>query len=100
MRQLVTMSALMAALSIGAAADANAWTRSGSVTGWRGTATVHASGGCAYGACSRQITRSGPYGYSVSRQGSVACASGACVGSRTTTGPYGNTVVRYGTFYR
>jgi hypothetical protein len=40
MTKLIALSTLAAALSVGAAADANAWTRSGTVTGPRGTSTV------------------------------------------------------------
>lgn len=96
----LALPALAILLSVAAAADAHAWERSGSVTGARGTATVHGSGSCAGGACSRQITRTGPTGYSMSRQGSVACAGGSCTGSRTTTGPRGNMVYRQGSISR
>lgn len=100
MTKFMTMSALAAVLSMAAAVDANAWTRNGSVTGWRGTATVDASGSCANGTCSRQITRTGPYGYNMSREGSVTCFDGTCTGNRTTTGPRGNTVTRQGSVSR
>jgi uncharacterized low-complexity protein len=100
MKKLLTMSALAAVLSIAVVADANAWTRSRSVTGWRGTASLSASGSCANGTCSRQITRTGPYGNSMSRQGSVTCGGGTCTGSRTTTGPNGYTVTRQGSVTR
>lgn len=96
----LTLSALAALLSLAAAAEAHAWERSGSVTGPRGTVTVHGSGSCAGGSCSRQVTRTGPNGYSMSRQGSAACANGSCSGSRTTTGPRGNTVYRQGSISR
>ncbi|TCU79012.1 hypothetical protein EDE08_101795 [Bradyrhizobium sp. R2.2-H] len=94
MKKLLTMSALAGVLSVAVVADANAWTRSRSVSGWRGTASVNASGSCANGTCSRQITRTGPHGNSVSRQGTVTCSGGVCTGSRTTTGPNGNSVTR------
>lgn len=100
MTKLLTLAALAAALSIGTAVDANAWTRNGWVHGWRGTASVHASGGCANGTCSRQITRTGPDGNSFNRQGSVSCGGGSCTGTRPTTGPRGNTVTRQGTVSR
>lgn len=100
MRSLTTLSALAAVLSFAVATDANAWSRSGSVTGPRGTATVQGSGSCAGGACSRSVTRTGPYGYSVSRQGTVSCANGVCTGSRATTGPRGNTIYRQGSVSR
>lgn len=100
MKKLMTMSALAAVLSMAAVADANAWSRNGTITSWRGTATVSGSGACEDGTCSRQITRTGPYGNSMSREGSVTCAGGTCSGSRTTTGPRGNTVIREGTVSR
>lgn len=100
MTKLIVYSAVAAALSIGVAADANAWTRSGTATGWRGTSSVNASGSCANGSCSRQITRTGPYGNSVTRQGTASCANGTCSGTRTTTGPNGGTVTRQGSISR
>lgn len=100
MLRFLTLASGAAILTISAAADANAWTRNGSVTGWRGTGTVNAYGSCAGGSCSRSITRTGPYGYSMSRQGSGSCAGGVCSGTRTTTGPRGNSVTRQGTIYR
>jgi hypothetical protein len=100
MTKLIALSTLAAALSVGAAADANAWTRSGTVTGPRGTSTVQGSGSCSGGTCSRSVTRTGPNGNSVTRQGSASCAGGVCTGSSTTTGPNGNTVYRQGTVSR
>jgi hypothetical protein len=100
MAKLIAVSALAVALSVGAAADANAWTRTGSVTGARGTFSVQGSGSCANGTCSRSVTRTGPYGNSVTRQGTASCAGGVCAGSRTTTGPGGNTVYRQGSISR
>jgi hypothetical protein len=96
MTKMIATSMLFAALMVGAATDANAWTRSGTFTGPRGTSTVNVTGGCANGTCSRQVTRTGPYGYSYTRQGSASCANGVCTGSRVTTGPYGNSVYRQG----
>ena len=100
MKKLLTTFALAAAMGTVATADASAWTRNGSVTGWRGTATVYGSGSCANGTCSRQVTRTGPYGHSANRQGTVSCANGTCTGSRTTTGPRGYTVTRQGSVSR
>ena len=100
MTRFIALSALATALIIGAAADANAWTRAGSVTGPRGTSSVQGSGSCAGGTCSRSITRTGPYGNSVTRQGTVSCAGGVCTGSRQTTGPNGQTIYRQGTVTR
>ncbi|MBP2561324.1 hypothetical protein J2T08_002240 [Neorhizobium galegae] len=91
------LASTFALLSVG---QANAWTRDGSVSGPRGTASVHANGNCASGSCSRSVTRTGPNGYSMSRNGSASCDGGTCTGSRTTTGPRGNTVTRSGSFHR
>jgi hypothetical protein len=91
------LAGTFALLSVG---QANAWTRDGSISGPRGTASVHANGGCTGGSCSRSINRTGPDGYSMSRSGSVSCDGGYCNGSRTTTGPRGNTVTRSGSFHR
>jgi hypothetical protein len=71
MKKLILTTAMIGALSVAAVADANAWTRSGTVTGPRGTSTIQGSGGCANGTCSRSVTRTGPYGNSVTRTGSV-----------------------------
>ena len=100
MTRFLMLAAGAAVLILASVADANAWIRSGSVSGWRGTGSVSASGSCAGGSCSRSITRTGPYGYSMSRQGSASCAGGMCSGTRTTTGPRGNSVTRQRTFYR
>lgn len=100
MTRFIMLAAGAATLTFAAVADAHAWTRSGTVSGWRGTGSVNAHGSCGGGSCSRSITRTGPYGYSMSRQGSASCAGGVCSGSRTTTGPYGNSATRSGTFYR
>ncbi|MCF3641288.1 hypothetical protein LXM94_15040 [Rhizobium sp. TRM95111] len=89
------LAGLFAVVAVGEAA---AWTRSRSVTGWHGTASVNAHGNCAGGTCSRSVSRTGPYGYSASRSGSVSCdgPSQTCSGSRTTTGAHGGTVHREG----
>lgn len=100
MTRFIMLAAGAATLTFATVADAHAWTRSGSAAGWRGTSSVTAQGGCGGGSCSRSITRTGPYGYSMSRQGSASCAGGVCSGTRTTTGPYGNSATRSGTFYR
>lgn len=70
MKKLLTMAALAGSLSVATMAEANAWTRSGTVTG--------------------------PNGNSVTRSGSGGCAGGVCTGTRTTTGPRGNSVTRSG----
>jgi hypothetical protein len=100
MTRLISLSALAAVLTLAFAADASAWTRYGTVTGPYGTGSVSASGTCYNHTCSRSVVRTGPYGNSVSRQGSATCANGVCTGTRTTTGPYGGTVVRHGSVSR
>jgi hypothetical protein len=99
-KTILAASSLAVVLSFAAAADANAWTRATTVTGPRGTSTVSASGACANGVCSRQVTRTGPNGYSVSRQGWAQCAGSVCTTSSVTTGPRGRSVYRSGVIYR
>jgi hypothetical protein len=99
-KTILAASSLAVVLSFAAAADANAWTRATTVTGPRGTSTVTASGACANGVCNRQVTRTGPRGYSVSRQGSAQCAGGVCTTSSVATGPYGGTRYRSSVIYR
>ena len=71
MKKLIAMSTLAGALSIAAAADASAWTRSATSAGPRGTSSVQASGSCANGSCSRSVTRTGPAGNVYTRQGTI-----------------------------
>jgi hypothetical protein len=99
-KTILAASSFAVALSFMATADANAWSRSTTVTGPRGTATVTASGSCANGVCTRQATRTGPRGYSVSRQGTAQCAGGVCTTSSVVTGPYGGTRYRSSVIYR
>ncbi|MEM9761244.1 MAG: hypothetical protein AAF968_01820 [Pseudomonadota bacterium] len=100
MTKFFTIPAIALTLSLGAAAEASAWERKGSFTGWRGTSTVDASGNCSGGSCSRGITKTGPNGYSFSRQGSGSCADGGCSGSRTTTNRRGQSFTREGSISR
>jgi uncharacterized low-complexity protein len=72
MKKLFLMSAVIGSLSVAAVADANAWTRSATSTGPRGTSSVQASGSCANGTCSRSATRTGPAGNTYTRQGSIS----------------------------
>jgi hypothetical protein len=72
MTKLLLTSACIGALSIAAIADANAWTRSGSATGPRGTSSVSVTGGCANGTCTRSVTRTGPAGNTYTRQGTIS----------------------------
>jgi len=72
MKKLFLMSAVIGSLSVAAVADANAWTRSATSAGPRGTSSVQASGSCANGTCSRSATRTGPAGNTYTRQGSIS----------------------------
>lgn len=100
MTKLLAASALGAVLSLAAVADANAWTRDRSFHGPRGSASLHGSGSCSGGSCSRSMVRTGPYGRTFSREGSASCSGGTCSGSRTTTGPAGRTWTREGSISR
>jgi uncharacterized low-complexity protein len=71
MKKLFLTSAMIATLSIAAAAEASAWTRSGTSTGPRGTSSVQATGSCANGSCTRNVTRTGPAGNTYTRTGTV-----------------------------
>jgi hypothetical protein len=93
--------ALSALLIGGAASDAKAWTRTGTVTTQRGTYTRTASGSCGGGTCSRSASVTGPNGHTVSRSGSISRTGPYRYAyTRTTTGPYGNSVTRSGWYRR
>lgn len=92
--RIATLTALTGVLAASAVTDAFAWSRHGTVSGPRGTASVHAHGNCSGNSCSRSIRRTGPYGYSATRTGSVSCSGHSCSGSRTTTLPSGRTIHR------
>ena len=72
MKKLVLTTAFIGALSVAAIADANAWTRSRTATGPRGSSSVSVTGGCASGTCTRSATRTGPAGNTYTRQGSIS----------------------------
>ena len=72
MKKLVLTSAFIGAPSVAAIADANAWTRSGTATGPRGSSSVSVTAGCANGTCTRSATRTGPAGNTFTRQRSVS----------------------------
>lgn len=100
-RTLIATASLAGLMAVGMVAEANAWTRSGTVTTARGTYTVQGGGACAYGSCSGARTVTGPYGNAVTRQGTVTrTAPGAAVYSGSVTGPNGGTVYRQGTVRR
>jgi len=72
MKKLVLTSAFIGALSVAAIADANAWTRSGTASGPRGTSSVNVTGSCANGSCTRSATRTGPAGNTYTRQSTIS----------------------------
>lgn len=83
------------------AADANAWTRSGSATGPRGgTWSSQGSGSCSGGSCSHSGTVTGPNGGTSSYGGSTSCSGGSCTHNGTVTGPNGGTRSRTTTWSR
>ena len=100
--KLSLLSILLAALmSLAAIPQASAWSRSGSVTTWRGTYYGQGSGGCAGGTCSRTRSVTGPYGGTVSRVGSITrTGSGSYSYTQTYTGPNGHGATRSGSIRR
>lgn len=99
MNKLV-VAAIAGALSLASMAEASARSRSVAVYGPRGVTTHSVSRSCAGGICSRSSSTTGPYGRTVSRQGSASCAGGTCSGSGIATGPRGGTVSYSGTATR
>lgn len=94
-------AALAGLFVIGAAAEASAWTRSGTVTTARGTYNVQGSGSCGWRSCSGTRTVTGPNGHSVTRQGTVTrVGPNRAYYSGSVTGPYGGTVHRRGVITR
>ena len=96
MKKLLAIAALTLLTATAVSADANAWERHRTVTGGRGTAQLDVTGSCGNGACNRSVTRTGPYGGTMTHQGNVSCdpATQHCTAAATTTGPYGGTVTR------
>ncbi|MBR0812593.1 MULTISPECIES: hypothetical protein [Bradyrhizobium] len=72
MSKFFLTSLVIGTFAVAAAADANAWTRSGTASGPRGTSTVTASGACANGSCTRNVTRTGPAGRTYTRTGTIS----------------------------
>jgi len=100
MKKLATVAGLATLLSFAVAADANAWTRSGSATGPRGTTNYGGSGSCAGGSCSWQGGGTGPAGRSWSRSGTGSCSGGSCTVNSSGTGPRGYGYSRTTTYSR
>ena len=72
MNKFFLTSLVIGGLTVAAAADANAWTRSATANGPRGTSSVNVTGGCANGSCTRNVTRTGPAGNTYTRTGTVS----------------------------
>lgn len=72
MKKFFLTSLAIGALSVAAAADANAWTRSATFSGPRGTSSISATGSCANGSCTRSVTRTGPAGNTYTRTGTIS----------------------------
>lgn len=89
-------AALGAALTFATMSPAAAWTRNGSVSGARGTASVNGSGSCSGAGCTSQRTWTGPNGNTAQGSSSTNCASGVCTRDTTTTGPAGQSRTRQG----
>ena len=87
MKKLLAISAIAGAMFAAGVADANAGSRSGSISGPRGTTTFSGSRSCAGGVCSSQGSVTGPYGGTISHQGSSTCSGGTCSSSGVVTGP-------------
>jgi hypothetical protein len=101
MKTVLASASLAALLGLASMPAANAWTRSGSVTTWRGTYHGSASGGCGAGSCWRSASVTGPYGGTVSRSGNISHVGPHTYAySRTTTGPDGNSITRSRTVTR
>ncbi|CAN5336445.1 hypothetical protein BH11PSE4_BH11PSE4_37310 [soil metagenome] len=92
MIKFLAVSVVAGAVSLAAIADTSAASRSGSISGPRGTSTYAGSRSCSGGSCSSQGSVTGPYGNTISHQGSRSCANGVCSGSGTVTGPRGGAV--------
>lgn len=77
---------------------AQAFQRSGSVSGTHGTASVNSNASCSSGTCSRSVKRTGPNGYTQSHQGTVSCSGGTCNSQSSTTRRNGQTTSHTGSF--
>lgn len=97
MNKLIALSALAGLLTLAASTGASAWTRTGSVTGPKGSITTTVKGSCSGGTCTRDTTRTGTNGKTVTTSGTASCSGGSCTGTRTTTGPNGKSTTRTGT---
>lgn len=73
MRKTLTFGFMTGVLALTWVVEANAFSRNGSVTGPNGgTASVSGSSGCSGGTCSRTVKRTGPYGGTIVRNGSIS----------------------------
>jgi hypothetical protein len=92
--------AIAAIVMAAATSNAEAWTRSASGSGPRGSWSSTSSGGCAGGTCSHSGSLTGPYGGTYNNAGSTTCAGGSCTHTQTLTGPQGGTINRTATYSR
>ena len=90
MKRLIATLLFVAAAAAATASDASAWTRSGAVTGLRGTTSFGGSGSCSGGTYAWQGGGTGPAGNSWSRSGSASCSAGSCTRQGQGTGPRGH----------
>jgi hypothetical protein len=71
MRKLI-VAIILGASALASAVPADAWTRSGSFTGPRGTTSWGGSGSCSGGSCTRSGGGTGTHGRSWSSGGAVS----------------------------
>ncbi|MFN7010765.1 MAG: hypothetical protein ACK4PN_12110 [Allorhizobium sp.] len=98
MMKQITTGLIAATLTVMTVSEASAWSRNRTVTTNHGTSTITGSGSCSGNSCSRSVTRTSPYGNTMTRSGSVTCdpSTHSCQSSSTTTGPNGGTAYREG----
>ena len=77
---------------------AEAFQRSGTVSGTHGSFNTNANVSCAGGTCSRSVKRTGSNGYTQSHQGTVSYAGGTCNSQSSTTRRNGQTTSHTGSF--
>ena len=101
MNRMLTLIATAGFLVAGTAfADAQQWSRGGTITGpYGGTTTTQGGGSCAGGSCSYGGSVTGPGGRSFNRSGNLTrTAPGQFQSSATYTGPRGLSASRTGSF--
>ena len=82
-------SALALVVVVGAASDADAFTRKRTTVGpYGGQSNFSANVECYGNSCTRNATRRGAYGNTVNRSATMTCEGGACVKNSSTEGPW------------